>query len=78
MQNLYFDDKKLKFYIIENGDRLYLSNCFRVTGSYDNGDNKLFGGIVYFSKTIKDCWYILNDIGNDFIPLYKVKSLEVL
>jgi len=78
MYDLFYDGEKKKFYIISDGSRTYISTCNRVTASFNNGDNHLFGGTICFSKNINKSWYIINDIGNNYIPLCSVSKIELL
>lgn len=78
MYDLFYDYEKKRYYIILDGLKTYISTLNRVTATYENGDNHLFGGMIGFSKNIYKHWFILNDVGKDYIPLCNVAKIELL
>ena len=77
MYDLFYDENRKRFYIIKDGNKLHIGSCQEVKGIYTNGNDNIISGIVYCSSTIYRKWYIIDDKGNDYIPLINLKQLEI-
>jgi hypothetical protein len=78
MFKLLFDENERKYYIPDEGRNLYIHCGHKVRAAYNNGEKLIISGIVYFSKKVVNGWYILDNSGNDYIPLSTIEYLEII
>jgi hypothetical protein len=78
MFRLLFDKNERKYYIADENRKLYIHCGHRVKAAYNNGERLIISGIVYYSKKVISGWYILDNSGNDYIPLSTIEYLEIL